>query len=251
MCFVVKVNLSFLHLLNVIMINLKSENNGKIILHDQQLKLIYNTKRRYQQKLISISKQPNKSSRRINTSDDSSSILTELKLNRSSKSNYENPEHYRTKEMSVGTNDLAQKSEINVEFTPPNHFHCFNLPVHNIHAEAGLDNFQYRRSSLRSSFDMMHSDNSECRNTMRNTARTKSVISNDIKIIKPMTVKVEEVPRSKYHSNSLERVLGIKLVQKPFAFYKALISSRPKSVGYISRSSFSYVPKSRKRIGNL
>lgn len=231
--------------------NFKSENNGKIILHDQQLKLIYSNKRKYQQKYISLVNKTHKSNGKFNISYDSNSILSELKLNRNSKSKYEKLKHYTTQEISIETTDIHLKSDIISKFNFPIHSHTFNIPIHNIHTESGLENARHRRKSLRSNIDTMRSNTSDNKNNTRISTRAKSMITSDNKTINPYSVDLQEAPTPKYQTNPLEHIFNINLKQRPSSCYKAFQTNCPKAVGYTSRSSFSCINQIRQPVGKF
>lgn len=228
------------------MMNLKSENNGKLVLHDQQLKLIYKTKRQYQKKLTSIIKNPLQTKGSLNTTQENNVVLAELKPD---KSNCNNPEFDKTREISVGTADIHTHRDLNYDLNGQVLIHSLNLPIHNLHAESGLENFQYqkssRRSSLYTSFETTRMSNADYRFPMtRCSYRTRSGLSTDTKPGK--LAELDESAAFTKRTTSLEGTLDPRLFKNPSSSYKPLRGFRPRSVGYTSRSRFPSASQTRK-----
>jgi hypothetical protein len=228
------------------MMNLKSENNGKLILHDEQLKQIYKTKRQYQKKLTSLIKNPLQTKGSLNITHENNVILCEIKPD---KSNCDKPEVYQTKEISVGTADIHTHRDSN--YDPNGHvlIQSLNLPVHNLHAESGLQNFRYhkssRRSSLYTSFESTRISNADYRLPMtRCSYRTRSGLSTETKPGK--LAEIDESAALTKQTSSLEGTMDPSLFKNPSSSYKPLRGFRPRSVGYTSRSRFPSASQARK-----
>ena len=196
-------------------------------------------------KLTSLLKNPLKIKGSLNTTQENNVDLAELKQE---KSKCDKPGFYKTKEISVGTGDIHSHHDSNCDISGPGFIQSLNLPIHNLHAESGLENFRYcnsRRSNLFTSSETTRISKADHRLPMtRCSYRTRSVLPTDTKPVK--SAEIDSSAAFTKGASSLEGTLDPNLFKNPSSSYKPLRGFRPKSVGYTHRSRFSSTTQARR-----